>query len=124
MRDLQYMIDVMTAASKGLRIEVRQRSSIQWELAIISDATSWDWRLFEWRIAPEPRKAREFWIVQYNDIQVATDYAVVKLATFDNPCNAESFSYQHAAEHMRTYFVREVLPEDNTILCADAKMRT
>ena len=60
MRDLQYMIDVMTAARDGKLIQVDPvYGANQWSAA---PEPTWDWRKHDYRIAPEPRKAREFYI--------------------------------------------------------------
>jgi hypothetical protein len=63
MRDLQYMIDVMTAARDGKKIEVNVGRG--WEG---TDEPAWNWGYgpngIDYRIAPEPRKTREFVVIR------------------------------------------------------------
>jgi hypothetical protein len=59
MRDLQYMIDVMTAARNGKQIQIKHKSGSHWDNCF-GQAVVWDWYKMDYRIAPEPRKAREW----------------------------------------------------------------
>ena len=64
MRDLQYMIDVMTAARDGKRIEfhnIECDDNEPWHKASVGDPLVWNWPNVTYRVAPEPRKARVWW---------------------------------------------------------------
>ncbi len=63
MRDLQYMIDVMTAARNGKKIEWLSRENANDTWTTLHDPllySSWRWNSFDYRIASEPRKPREW----------------------------------------------------------------
>jgi hypothetical protein len=99
MRDLQYMIDVMTAAREGKRIQVKTYNGEWADMPIVSNI-SWNWGLegCDWRIAPEPRKAREWWLIEENNhIEI---YSCQQM-------RADGSGPLHNQTH-----VREVLPED------------
>ena len=71
MRDLQYMIDVMTAARDGKRIQSRTCPAYnavaigEWrDCQVPSGAWPWNWNDVDYRIAPEPKKAREFVVIR------------------------------------------------------------
>jgi len=62
MRDIQYMIDVMTAFRDGKRVECWSRhGDDRW--GKILQGHQFDWSSLDYRIAPEPRKAREFMVL-------------------------------------------------------------
>jgi hypothetical protein len=65
MRSLDYMIEVMTAARDGKKIECRCLTvPDEWEpLQSGRGAWNWNWPTFDYRIAPEPRVPRECYAV-------------------------------------------------------------
>lgn len=64
MSDLAYKISVMQAALEGKKIQVRMREDTSGAWGCECDCTDaiWNWNTFDYRIAPEPRKPRE-WLV-------------------------------------------------------------
>ena len=97
MRDLQYMIDVVTAAKGGKRLQWRDRSDVECEwLNISPNGAVWNWDKYDYRIAPEPRRAREFLFID-GDMRHFVEIDPGTFAAFDS----------------KSFLVREVLPESD-----------
>jgi len=64
-RDLKYRVYVMQAALDGKAIQFSCNNGAEWDDAIDPKNTSafaWNWDSFDYRIAPEPHKPREWWL--------------------------------------------------------------
>ncbi len=109
--ELDRRIAVMQAYRDGRKIQARLLSyGMDW--VDLNEAPAWGWQASDYRIAPEPRKEREFWIVQYQDNSTyGNGNKVIKLATFTDSHNAATFSRQ-IVDSLKIIHVREVLPED------------
>lgn len=70
MSDLAYKISVMQAALEGKKIEYRNAGSDNPWCHYPNEPLVWNWPHVEYRIAPEPRKPREWyvWINQSGEI--------------------------------------------------------
>lgn len=64
MSDLAYKISVMQAALEGKPIQGRKRCSDDHWYTV---EPAWEWKTYEYRIAPEPRKPREFFVSVSDD---------------------------------------------------------
>lgn len=75
MSDLAYKIRVMQAALEGKKIQCRSLVE-KWDWSEYQSgslADRWDWSTFDYRIAPEPRKPWECWVI----FPEGSDYARV-----------------------------------------------
>jgi hypothetical protein len=96
MRDLQYQIDVMTAFRDGKRVECVSLFNSDDDWARVREGHQFDWSSLDYRIAPEPRKAREWWMSENGSLRRV--FSTLQAAKGEFP--REDF-----------ICVREVLPE-------------
>jgi hypothetical protein len=59
MTELNRRICVMIAYRDGKKIQMQRRGT---DNAWSETYPAWDWASFDYRIAPEPRKPRDFWV--------------------------------------------------------------
>jgi hypothetical protein len=99
------MLMVMNVALRGERVQyVRRNIQDAWK-DIPPGFTEWNWALYDYRIAPEPRKPREWWIKEGEWMQIPYSKG-------EEPMRqrfAEGLVYE--VPMANTIHVREVLPE-------------
>lgn len=105
MSDLAYKISVMQAAQTDKPIQCKSIGPYgnmpNWE---DGKDWAWDWANYDYRIAPEPRKPRDFWIACYS--AHGLDTFVGHAFSEKNPPQLSSGSTYYSVIH-----VREVIEE-------------
>ena len=97
--ELKYAASVMLAAAEGKKIQYRSKGEIheQWG----ETRPSWNWDLFDYRIAPEPRKPREWKVWEPESLE-----QVLEISNF-------ALGIHSPDKKRKVIRVREVLPEES-----------
>lgn len=77
----------MLAWARGEHVQLRaRRHDAHWSDALNSAPTEWDWRDYEYRVAPKPPKPREWWLLLGARETPAKVYSIENEHYIDEAC--------------------------------------